>query len=229
MAKNNKFTWEFDQPIHREDKKEIPGIRPEFKGECLDEQLDRILGDTTVEELLSKLPSKLQCGDKIARLEVRKGIPGSIVWHVRYYTYENPGNLKSWDHPKHSVIYVNAPDLRLALYFMLQEINSKYSGLIIGEDKIPGRSPDYSDLTVKELLDMLPPTLKCGNAETMRLKVMKGYSNKIWYAGYYTYIDPANRDFQQTFVEKVTETDLRTALYLLVEKIRKYIKDEDNG
>lgn len=223
MAKNNKFTWCFDQPVHREDKKEIPGIRPEFKGECLDEQLDRILEGTTVEELFSSVPSRIRVGDKIARLEILKGSPGSRVWQARYFTYEGPENLI-----KHTVLYQNAPDLRLALYLLSQEVNSKYSDFIISEDK-QADVLDKPGLTVKELLDALPPMIKgYSGVDTMRLRVSKGYSGKIWYAGYYTYIDAPGRDFQQTYVEKVTESDLQVALATLLEKIKKYIKDESD-
>ncbi len=67
MEKSDKFTWEFGQPIHIEDKKEIPGVRPEFKGECLDEQLDRILGNTTVQDYLDQLPSEISFGNSVAK------------------------------------------------------------------------------------------------------------------------------------------------------------------
>jgi hypothetical protein len=230
MEKSDKFTWEFGQPIHIEDKKEIPGIRPEFSGECLDEQLDRILGNTTTQDYLDQLPSEISFGNSVAKLEISKGYPGSIVWHVRYYVYESL-NPKRLNFTRHTVLYENAPDLRLALHWMLAEINRNYKDKIITRDTEQPEKRSYKNLSISELLDLLPERIQYLPTETMKLRISKGYSGKIWYAGYYTYIDAPARDFQKTYIEKVTETSLREALEKLLQKIEKYIikEDESNG
>lgn len=226
MEKSDRFTWEFDQPVHIEDKKEIPGIRPEWKGECLDEQLERILGDTTVLDYLNQLPSEIRYGDSIAKLEVVKGCPGSRVWQVKYYVYENIDPKKP-NFTKHTVLYENAPDLRLALHWMLAEINRNYKDKIItGDTRLPEKR-SYKNLSISELLDLLPERIQYLPSETMKLRISKGYSGKIWYAGYYVYIDAQARDFQITYIEKVTETSLREALEKLLQKIEKYITKEE--
>ena len=226
MEKSDKFTWEFGQPIHREDKKEIPGVKPEFKGECLDEQLERIIGDTTTLDYLSQLPSEIRYGDSIAKLEVVKGCPGSMVWQVRYYVYESI-DPKSPNFTKHTVLYENAPDLRLALRWMLAEINRNYKDRIITGDTRVHEKRTYKNLSITELLDLLPERIQYFPTETMKLRISKGYSGKIWYAGYYVYIDAPARDFQKTYIEKVTETSLREALEKLLQKIEKYIVKDD--
>ena len=225
MEKSDGFTWEFGQPVHREDKKEIPGVRPEFKGECLDEQLDRILGNTTVQNYLDQLPSEIRYGNSVAKLEVTKGCPGSMVWHVRYYIYESIDPEKP-NFTKHTILYENAPDLRLALHWMLAEISRNYKDKIITGDTKRPEKRSYKNLSISELLDLLPERIQYFPSETMKLRISKGYSGKIWYAGYYVYIDAPARDFQKTYIEKVTETSLREALEKLLQKIEKYTKDD---
>lgn len=228
MEKSDKFTWEFGQPVHREDKEKFVVLETgkSWEGECLDEQVDRICGKTTVIEYLQKLPAKLKFGDDIARLEILKGVPGSMVWQVRYFVREN---IKRLNFTKHTVLYENAPDLRLALHMMLEEVNKKYKDNILADkDTVPDDLAG-KEMTVSELLSILPPKIQYWPTETMTLRISKGYSNKIWYAGYYTYIDAPGGDFQITYVEKVTESDLKVTLFKLIEKIQKYIiKDESN-
>ena len=107
------FTWRPGQPVHREDKYE------KYTGECLDEQVDRIIGkDTTLEDLLAELPGEIPFSPtQNMWLAIQKCI--NLVWQVGYYIYKDPGN-RDWDEVP--VEYENQPDLRLALYNLLQKI-----------------------------------------------------------------------------------------------------------
>ena len=228
MEKSDRFTWEFGQPVHREDKERSVVLETgkSWEGECLDEQLERILGNATILDYLSQLPSEIRYGDSIAKLEIVKGCQGSMVWQVRYYVYEDVISKKP-NFTKHTVLYENAPDLRLALRWMLAEIDRNYKDKILLEDTRLPEKRSYKNLSISELLDLLPERIQYFPTETMKLRISKGYSGKIWYAGYYVYIDAPARDFQITYIEKVTETSLRDALEKLLQKIEKYIIKEE--
>ena len=115
---NINFTWHYGQPIHKEDK-------GSFQGECLDEQVDRIVGkDTTLEDLLLELPGEIPYSPtQSMRLSIQKcGSKkfNNLCYQVGYFIYKDPGK-RDWD--EIPVEYENAPDLRLALYNLLQKIN----------------------------------------------------------------------------------------------------------
>lgn len=112
------FTWHSGQPIHKEDK-------GSFQGECLDEQVDRIVGkDTTLDDLLSELPGEIPFSPtQNMRLSIQKcGSKkfNNLSWQVGYYIYKDPGKR---DFDEVPVEYENQPDLRLALYNLIQKIN----------------------------------------------------------------------------------------------------------
>ena len=86
--------------------------------ELLSKEVEGIVGDATVEELLGRLPSDIPFSDsQNAHLTIRK--LGSIVYQVSYVVYKDPGNT---DFEKVSVLFTTQPDLRLALYEMLLEV-----------------------------------------------------------------------------------------------------------
>ena len=110
------FTWQFGQPIHREDKKE------NFKGECLDEQVDRIVGkDTTVEDLLEELPPEIQYDPvRSMRLKIWKVV--NLVYQARYYVYIDPGRRVF---EQTAVEFETQPSLRLALFLLKEKIKKR--------------------------------------------------------------------------------------------------------
>jgi len=113
---NTEFTWQFGQPIHREDKKE------NFKGECLDEQVDRIVGkDTTVEDLLEELPPEIQY-DPVRSMRLKIWKIGNLVYQAGYYVYIDPGNRVF---EQTAVEFETQPSLRLALYLLKQKIKRR--------------------------------------------------------------------------------------------------------
>lgn len=109
----SEFTWHIGQPVHREDKPE------RYSGECLDEQVDRIVGkDTTLNDLLAELPGEIPFSKtQSMRLAIQKC--NNLVWQVGYFIYKDPGKRDFEEVP---VEYENQPDLRLALYNLLQKI-----------------------------------------------------------------------------------------------------------
>ena len=249
MGKKSKkatLTWQFGQPVHIEDKKEVPGLRPEFKGECLYEQVDRIVGkDTKAEDILACLPWTIRVRDIVARLEISKGT--DLVYHA---CYKDSGN---------TYFYEAQPTLRLTLFRLLEDITeASREKKNKNEDEVDSENKDFTweigqpitreqkklrpdfkkecldeqvdritgRATVEELLKSLPRRLKYDSGNSMRLKIEKGSSGIIWYAGYYLHIDEDSWDMQETYVEKVTCPDLRLALYMLKQKIQRY---ESNG
>ena len=249
-SKKGDFTWQFGQPIHVEDKKEIPGVRSEFKGECLDEQIDRIVDPSlSVKDLLDCLPGTIRVESIILTLTIAKGT--ELVWHAYYSDGKN------------SYFCSSQPTLRLTLFRLLEELTEAAK-----KESVKKKNPDYEGITDKsftwefgqpitreqkkkhpefkgecldeqvdritegasvvDLLSDLPRRIKYSGSDSMRLKIEKGSSGFIWYAGYYLYIDLNGWNLQETCVEKVTCPDLRLALYMLKQKISKYIKDESN-
>ena len=121
---NTNFTWQYGQPIHREDKDKyvILETGQPWKGECLDEQVDRIVGkDTTLEDLLKRLPPHIQY-DPIQQMRLKIWKVGDLVWQVGYYIYIDP---TSRTFQETAVEYENQPDLRLALFLLEQKIKRK--------------------------------------------------------------------------------------------------------
>lgn len=86
--------------------------------EKLENEVNNIVGNTTIELLLSQLPSEISCTDEqMAQLQIKK--LGNIVWQVGYSAYKQPG-LRDFE--KSSVIYATEPSLKLALFEVLEEL-----------------------------------------------------------------------------------------------------------
>jgi hypothetical protein len=86
--------------------------------EKLENEVNNIVGNTTIEQLLSQLPSEISCSnEQTAQLQIKK--LGNIVWQVGYAVYKEP-RLKDFE--KSSVIYTTEPSLKLALFEMLEEL-----------------------------------------------------------------------------------------------------------
>ena len=118
------FTWKPGDPIHREDKIGIPGVKPAFEGECLDEQVERIVGDISLEELLSRLPGSIPFSETSEmRLKIQKGSEFDFV--AGYYIFKDPGSSNFNEVP---VECEAKPDLRLTLFLLLQKINKTLKG-----------------------------------------------------------------------------------------------------
>lgn len=121
---NTEFTWQFGQPIHREDKDKFVDLKTgrAWIGECLDEQVDRIVGkDTTVEDLLEELPPEIQY-DPVRSMRLKIWKVGNLVYQAGYYVYVDPG---SRDFEQTAVEFETQPSLRLALFLLKQKIKRR--------------------------------------------------------------------------------------------------------
>ena len=85
--------------------------------EALEEEVNKIVGQETLEELLAKIPDEIPYHDTTAKLGIFK--LGGTVWQVSYQVLLDP---KTRHFEKVSVKYVTEPSLRLALFEMLKEI-----------------------------------------------------------------------------------------------------------
>lgn len=86
--------------------------------DALEKEVDKIVGQETLEGLLAKLPAEIEYdGSQNAKLTILKC--GDLVWQVSYMVYLDP---KSRRFEKVSIKAVTEPSLRLALFEMLEEI-----------------------------------------------------------------------------------------------------------
>lgn len=112
------FTWQFGEPISREEKEATFKTKFPFKKECLDEQIDRITANETIESLMQQLPATIPFDDlQQAKLVIRKLT--DLVWQAGYVVYKNPGER---DFEAVSVKYVTYPTLILTLHYLLKEL-----------------------------------------------------------------------------------------------------------
>lgn len=112
------FTWQFGEPITREEKEATLKTKFPFKKECLDEQIDRITSGESIESLLQQLPPTIPFDDvQEAKLVITRLT--DLVWQAGYVVYKAPGNR---NFEKVSVKYVTYPTLKLTLHYLLKEL-----------------------------------------------------------------------------------------------------------
>lgn len=86
--------------------------------ELLEKEIKEIVGDATVEELLSALPPEIHYSEyQNAHLTIRK--LSDLVYQVSYNVYKDAGGK---DFEKTSILFSVQPSLRLALYEMVEEL-----------------------------------------------------------------------------------------------------------
>ena len=89
--------------------------------ELLENEVNAIVGEFTVEQLLALLPAEMQYDEtQNAHLQIRK--LGNIVWQVSYVIYKDPYRR---DFEKVCISYVTEPSLKLALFEMYEEIKKE--------------------------------------------------------------------------------------------------------
>ena len=89
--------------------------------EALDAEVKEIVGNVTVDKLLSELPAEILYDNaQDAKLEIRK--LGDIVWQVNYIVYKSP---KEKDFESVSILSTTQPSLLVALYEMKEELNKR--------------------------------------------------------------------------------------------------------
>ncbi len=87
----------------------------------LEKDVNKIVGDATVDALLSDLPAEIPYDDiQTARLTITK--LGDLVWQVSYVVYIDP---KTRHFEKVSIKAVTEPSLKLALFEMTKELKKK--------------------------------------------------------------------------------------------------------